>query len=287
MKPMTVTEYPQWQRVLVLENEEHMQMTLSNLLRSRDLATEICGSLDQAKKKLKQLAFGVALVDISLDESDEDESGLDLAHDIFCNYMADPMSCIILTGRGTARRARNALKVDQATDFLEKQDPDIKDKLRNLVVQKMEEFKKAEPRLIGPFLNGPSLIGPSVDSKDAVLHNVALGLGNLPCDIDTAKGRIEHIAGTLLSSIHARPVAITGLLPVRNGVVSLELWSRSLGQRLWIAIGKHPRGLPDDKQFSELVCKPCKATCDPVNAYEIVGCVYQAVDRNGFDRAGD
>ncbi len=112
--------------VLVVDDVQDWRTMLVGLVQDLYPEAEIrsAGSLDEAKLHLQENAIDLAVVDVRLDESDENNiDGLRLMEHIFENYSL--MQTIIITGYANIDRVKKALMPDTfgkrpAIDFIEK-----------------------------------------------------------------------------------------------------------------------------------------------------------------------
>jgi two-component system, NtrC family, response regulator AtoC len=97
------------QRVLVVDDLPDWRSTLRGLLGDAGYKVETAESLSGAIRLLELRSFDLALIDMRLDETDEDNtSGLDLAEEIRHHW---PLTKIItITGYGTTERLRRAME---------------------------------------------------------------------------------------------------------------------------------------------------------------------------------
>ena len=111
-------------RVLIVDDKPDMRSTLSGLLSDREYLVRSAASLPEALQLLQTERFHVAVLDVRLDDSDEDnQDGLSLMRAI--NEIDPSVAVIILTGYATVRMVQEALQPDAegrspAYSFLEK-----------------------------------------------------------------------------------------------------------------------------------------------------------------------
>ena len=111
-------------RVLVVEDFPDVRQTLIGLLAHEGYEVQGAASLQEARARLVSTAFGVAVLDIRLDDTDEDNrDGLILMYEIQRKY--PKTAVIILTGYADVDMVRRALEPDEtgrapAFGFLEK-----------------------------------------------------------------------------------------------------------------------------------------------------------------------
>jgi CheY-like chemotaxis protein len=98
-------------RILVVDDIEDWRKTLRGLLSDAGYQVETAESLSGAIVWLESQRFDLALVDMRLDETDEDNTaGLDLAEVIKQRW---PLTkTIIITGYGTPERLQRAMAPD-------------------------------------------------------------------------------------------------------------------------------------------------------------------------------
>ncbi|MBE2271539.1 MAG: response regulator [Anaerolinea sp.] len=115
------------QRILVVDDLYEWQDSLSGLLRDYGYQTETAGTTAGAKQLLAEHQFDLALLDIRLDDSDEENTeGLALGEYIRATY--PDTHVIILTGFGRIEYATRIMQPgDQAPrvayDFVIKSEP--------------------------------------------------------------------------------------------------------------------------------------------------------------------
>lgn len=112
--------------ILVVDDVEDWQRTLSGLLKDEGYKVVAVGDRESALRAVKAAKFDLAVIDIRLDETDEDNiAGLDLADEIKDTLVSLPV--IIITGYETPNTISRALRPDQegqtlAIDFVRKVD---------------------------------------------------------------------------------------------------------------------------------------------------------------------
>jgi len=113
-------------RVLVVDDVEDWQKTLSGLLTDEGYQVMAVGDRESALKAARASKFDLAVIDIRLDEADEDNTaGLDLAGEI--KSVLKDLPVVIITGYQTQGTIVRALKPDEkgqalAVDFVLKTD---------------------------------------------------------------------------------------------------------------------------------------------------------------------
>jgi CheY-like chemotaxis protein len=116
-------------RVLLVDDLQDWRITLSGLLKGGGYDVQVASTLTEALSLLKQDFFHVAILDIRLDETDENnKDGLLLMHQI--NRKSPMTSIIILTGFADVKMVREALQpnsngVSPAFGFLEKSEIEL------------------------------------------------------------------------------------------------------------------------------------------------------------------
>jgi CheY-like chemotaxis protein len=111
-------------KVLVVDDLPDWQKTLSGLLRDNGYEVKAVGAIDTALQALEHEYFNVAILDVRLDESNEDnQDGLALMRQIKERWPS--VEIIILTGYAKVSMAQKALNADAGGDryahsFLEK-----------------------------------------------------------------------------------------------------------------------------------------------------------------------
>lgn len=117
-------------RVLVVDDLPHWRQTLAGLLRDEGFVVVTAPNQQEALTQLSQQRFAVAVLDVRLDETDENNrEGLQLMYEIRERY--PQTAIIILTGYADVEMVRAALEPDiernaPAFGFLEKKEADIK-----------------------------------------------------------------------------------------------------------------------------------------------------------------
>jgi CheY-like chemotaxis protein len=95
------------QKLLVVDDLEDWRSTLSGLLRDNGYIVEVAGSIEEAIDLLKNNSFELALLDLRLDETDENNiEGIKFAETIKQQW---PMvKVVMITGYGTPEIIRMA-----------------------------------------------------------------------------------------------------------------------------------------------------------------------------------
>jgi two-component system nitrogen regulation response regulator NtrX len=100
---------PEKYRILVVDDLRDWRLTLRGLLADEGYEVEVAGSLPEALTFLESRSFDLALLDLRLDETDEDNTeGLTLADKIKKSWPG--VKVIIITGYGTPKIMREALE---------------------------------------------------------------------------------------------------------------------------------------------------------------------------------
>lgn len=115
----------QKQHILVVDDNPDWQLTFRGVLKSAGFEVTTAGSHDEAIQKLEAERFDLALLDIRLDESDEnDSSGLELAEQISQRW--EETRVVIATGYASDETIRKALvpkgRKRLAVSYIQKQD---------------------------------------------------------------------------------------------------------------------------------------------------------------------
>ena len=98
-------------KILVVDDLADWRSTLRGLLNDAGYQVEIAGSFPDAVAWLESQQFDLALVDMRLDETDEDNTaGLDLAGVIRQRWPLTKI--VIITGYGTPERLKQAMEPD-------------------------------------------------------------------------------------------------------------------------------------------------------------------------------
>lgn len=99
------------QKILVVDDLQDWRQTLGGLLKDAGYRVEVADSTGTAMETIASNGFDLALIDIRLDESDEDNvEGLELAEKIRERW--PEMKIIIITGYGTPERMKRAMEPD-------------------------------------------------------------------------------------------------------------------------------------------------------------------------------
>lgn len=99
------------QRILVVDDLADWRQTLSGLLLDAGYQVQVANSSVAALRKIAASKFDLALLDIRLDESDEDNiEGMQLAAKI--KKRSPKTKIVIITGYGTTERMKQALEPD-------------------------------------------------------------------------------------------------------------------------------------------------------------------------------
>jgi len=111
-------------RILVVDDVEDWQKTLSGLLTDEGYEVVAVGGRQSALEAVKASQFDLAVIDIRLDETDEDNTaGLGLASEV--KDVLTDLPVIMITGYETKDTITRALKTDEkgqtlAVDFVRK-----------------------------------------------------------------------------------------------------------------------------------------------------------------------
>jgi CheY-like chemotaxis protein len=112
--------------VLVVDDVEDWQKTISGLLTDEGYAVTAVGDREAALEVVRTNKFDLAIIDIRLDETDEDDTaGLNLADELKSFQSGLPV--VMITGYDTPEAIDRALKPDKvgytlANDFVRKTD---------------------------------------------------------------------------------------------------------------------------------------------------------------------
>jgi CheY-like chemotaxis protein len=117
-------------RILVVDDLDDWQMTLSGLLREEGYEVDVADSSRSALKLLQSKKFELAILDIRLDETDENNTqGLDLASGIKHRWAS--VKIIIITGYDNPEIVKRAMEPQRsngkrlADDFIPKTETDL------------------------------------------------------------------------------------------------------------------------------------------------------------------
>jgi DNA-binding NtrC family response regulator len=98
-------------KILVVDDIKDWRLTLGGLLEDEGYEVQVAGSSAEAMKVLGADHFDLAVLDIRLDETDEDnKEGLNLAAQIRERW--PKVKVIIITGYGTPTMMREAMEPD-------------------------------------------------------------------------------------------------------------------------------------------------------------------------------
>jgi len=138
-------------RILVVDDDRRWRATLRRWLESRGYLVELASDYSEALGKLRTSVFHLALVDLRLVDWDPtDESGMALLRAL-TESQAEAPNCIVVTGYGTADRAREAFKDFGVWDFIDKGSLD-REELIHAVDEAVEDAVARTDRLIAPLL---------------------------------------------------------------------------------------------------------------------------------------
>ena len=115
-------------KLLVVDDIEDWQKTISGVLRDKGYNVVMAGSIIDATKLLEENKYDLALLDLRLDETDEDNiDGLKLAEIIRDRW--PQVKIVIFTGYGTPEILQKAMRPDSkgrklVEDYLPKDNSD-------------------------------------------------------------------------------------------------------------------------------------------------------------------
>ena len=116
-------------RLLVVDDLSDWRKTLGGLLREAGYEVNVAASLTEARASLKSAPFDLAIVDVRMDETDENNTeGLDLAAEIKRRWPA--VKIVIITGYDTSDTVKRAMEPQDArqqrlvADFVTKTETD-------------------------------------------------------------------------------------------------------------------------------------------------------------------
>ena len=116
--------------ILVVDDVEDWQSTLVGLLTDEKYEAVAVGDREAAIEAVQAEIFDLAIIDIRLDETDEDNTaGLDLASELKKIGSSNNLPVVIITGYETPESIARALRPDEtgrilAADFVQKTDAD-------------------------------------------------------------------------------------------------------------------------------------------------------------------
>jgi two-component system NtrC family response regulator len=115
---------PMGKRVLVVDDVEDWQKTILGLLADEGYEVVAVGDRESALEAVKAGRFDLAVIDIRLDETDEDNTaGLSLASEV--KSVLTDLPVVIITGYQTPETVARAMRPDEmgqtlAVDFVQK-----------------------------------------------------------------------------------------------------------------------------------------------------------------------
>lgn len=128
-------------RILVVDDLFEWRESLSGLLGDQGYETHVAGTTNDAHQLLAQFKFNLALLDIRLDDSDEDnQEGLTLGEYIRAYYPATAV--IILTGFGRIEYAQRVMEPTNSSPHAAAYDFVIKSEPRRLLASVKEVLSR-------------------------------------------------------------------------------------------------------------------------------------------------
>lgn len=115
-------------KVLVVDDIKDWRTTISGILQDNGYQVDVADSSQQATELLAANAYGLALLDLRLDETNEDNiEGLELAKSIQSRW--PQVKVVMITGYGTPEVLKKAMEPDSngkrlVADYLPKGDTD-------------------------------------------------------------------------------------------------------------------------------------------------------------------
>lgn len=115
-----------FERILVVDDVKDWQITLSGLLEDEGYEVMAVGNRESALEAIETNKFALAVIDIRLDETDEENTGgIDLAGEV--KRLQSNLPVVIITGYETPDYIARAFKPDEggqslAADFVRKMD---------------------------------------------------------------------------------------------------------------------------------------------------------------------
>ena len=108
---------PIGKHVLVVDDVEDWQKTLSGLLKDEGYEVTAVGDRTSALEADRNISFDLAVIDVRLDESDEgNTAGLDLAREV--KQMKKELPVVIITGYDVLDTVAHALKPNEKGNAL-------------------------------------------------------------------------------------------------------------------------------------------------------------------------
>jgi DNA-binding response OmpR family regulator len=112
-QPQDITPRPEQRNVLIVEDDQHVRMSIGLAIESANRRIHHAGDLAEARKILKHNDIDLVLIDVALPDGD----GYELAREL---RDADTTTrCIVITGHATLERAVDAMR-SGAVDFISK-----------------------------------------------------------------------------------------------------------------------------------------------------------------------
>ncbi len=116
-------------KLLVVDDIKDWRTTLSGILQDNGYQVDVADSFHQAIELLDKNTYNLALLDLRLDETNEDNiEGLELAQNIHSRW--PQVKVIMITGYGTPEVLKKAMEPDArgrrlVADYLSKDNTDI------------------------------------------------------------------------------------------------------------------------------------------------------------------
>ena len=157
-------------RLLIVDDDSHLLQSMGQWLDSQNFAVQVASNITEAKNRLADSSFDVALIDLRLG----DEDGFDLLE--FCNSSVPQMVTMLMTGYANVDTGVEAMRRG-AADLLTK--PLIDDELLMAIERSMsqrqvvEENKNLKAKLDQKF-NKTNIVG-----NDLQMQKIFDMIGNI------------------------------------------------------------------------------------------------------------
>jgi ActR/RegA family two-component response regulator len=216
--------------ILIVEDEDNWINNYSRYIEPFGYPLKVAKNLKEAINILKEMTFVAAFVDICLNKNDKSNTdGLKVLEEI--KSIGDLTSSIVITGYGTMKIARDALKKYNALDTIDKStiNPNI---INNLINQAIEEFKNNS--LKQPFSVLPHLRGErSASDWDYDILTLTKPKGG----IETLHEFLTHLVSPFCPII-AEYCRLAMSSSLNSKIVWGYYWSRALGKPIAIVFGE-------------------------------------------------
>lgn len=122
-------------RILVVDDLEKWREELVETLRNGGFHAQAAATIEQALTSIEENLYHLLIIDINMDESEQhDESGIKLLSELKRRGLNSASKVIILTVYGTKPLMRTAFRDAEVVDFIEKDNFDNQEFLKNVQV---------------------------------------------------------------------------------------------------------------------------------------------------------